>query len=235
MKIIRFTVFVLIILLVLSLSACKRSLPTPEASPTPVTEGGEVQPGATDIFDNMLVFATQTAMVQTQVASGDTPAGGETGDGNEGGEAGPGPEEATPEPPAQTEPTVPVVPTATKPAANIPPPTPGIPTTYTLQKGEFPYCIARRFNVDQSELLNMNGLSGNYFSPGMTLSIPQTGNPFRGPRSLRDHPTTYVVTAGETINSIACLFGSVSPEEIIAANGLVPPYALNPGQTLQIP
>jgi LysM repeat protein len=50
------------------------------------------------------------------------------------------------------------------------------PTSYTLQKGEFPFCIARRFDVNQSELLALNGLGLNsQVQPGR-LKIPQTGN-----------------------------------------------------------
>ena len=30
-------------------------------------------------------------------------------------------------------------------------PTPGRPATYVIQDGEFPYCIARRFNVDLAD------------------------------------------------------------------------------------
>ena len=41
---------------------------------------------------------------------------------------------------------------------NIPTVTPGLPTTYKLQKGEFVYCIARRFNVNPAALLSLNGL-----------------------------------------------------------------------------
>lgn len=114
--------------------------------------------------------------------------------------------------------------------------TPGIPTTYQLQKGEFPFCIARRFNVNQYELLNLNGLTLNSKPEvGFTLKIPQTGNPFSGQRALRAHPTTHTVSAGETIYSIACLYGDVDPNAIAQANGLSAPYALTAGQTLYIP
>ena len=114
--------------------------------------------------------------------------------------------------------------------------TPGIPTTYQLQKGEFPFCIARRFNVNQYELLNLNGLTlSSKPVVGFTLKIPQTGNPFSGQRALRPHPTTHTVSAGETIYSIACLYGDVDPSAIVQANGLSAPYTLTAGQSLYIP
>lgn len=128
-----------------------------------------------------------------------------------------------------------------QPAATaVPPiqvePTPGIPSTYTLQKGEFPYCIARRFNVNQTELLNINGLNANsVVGVGMTLKIPQTGNHFSGTVALNPHPTTYTVKTGDSIYTIACRFGDVSPDMIAIANGLKEPYSLSAGQVLQIP
>lgn len=110
------------------------------------------------------------------------------------------------------------------------------PSTYTLQAGEFPYCIARRFNVDPEQLLSVNGLSdGQTLYPGKVLTIPQTGT-FPGNRMLRNHPTTYTVaSSGETLNSVACTFGDVDPSAIASANGLSVGAALTAGQQLSIP
>ena len=47
-------------------------------------------------------------------------------------------------------------------------------------------------------------------------------------------PTTYVVKAGDWVYNIARKF-NVSPNAIIEANSLRPPYSLRPGQTLTIP
>lgn len=111
------------------------------------------------------------------------------------------------------------------------------PSEWTLRSGEFPYCIARRFDVDPSALLSLNGLSnGNIFYPGRTLRIPQSGN-FPGTRALRNHPATYTVGAStETVYSIACLFGDVRPQDIVTANNLSGDNpALTSGQQLSIP
>jgi len=54
-------------------------------------------------------------------------------------------------------------------------------------------------------------------------------------RSLRDHPTTYTVAAGDTIYNIACKFGDVDPLVIAQINGLKPPYNLKAGQDISIP
>jgi LysM repeat protein len=110
------------------------------------------------------------------------------------------------------------------------------PTEYTLRPGEFPFCIARRFNLDPQQLLSLNNLGPNdLLDPGTTLQIPQTGT-WEGEGRVRNpHPTTHTVEAGETIYSIACFYGDVSPEAIIAVNVLEEPYDLTPGQTLSIP
>jgi LysM repeat protein len=97
----------------------------------------------------------------------------------------------------------------------------GPPATYTLESGEFPFCIARRFDVSIAELLTLNGLTVNSLvSPGLELKIPQTGTPFDGDRSLHEHPTYYKIQSGDTLNSIACYFGDVSPDMIALQNNL---------------
>lgn len=125
---------------------------------------------------------------------------------------------------------------ATQPAPTL---TVNRPASYTLQKGEFPYCIARRFNVDPGELLNANGLTnGEIYYPNLTLTIPQSGNPFPDTnRALRTHPTTYTVAdASITVNGVACAFGDVDPAAIIQANpGLSLGSALTVGQQISIP
>lgn len=212
------------------LAACTRSL-APAGGTTPVaattTEG---TPGATgDVMEQIWMLATQTAMAQqgaqpqaTQVPADEgTAAPSETSTSAE----------ATAVPPTATK--APAAPTATM--APVPTATPGLPKTYTLQTGEFPFCVARRFNVNQYELLNASGLSlSSRPATGYTLTIPQTGHPFDGNRTLRAHPATYTVSAGDTLNSIACLYGDVSPDAIAAANSLKS-AKLSAGQTLQIP
>jgi LysM repeat protein len=110
------------------------------------------------------------------------------------------------------------------------------PANYALQRGEFPYCIARRFDVNPDELLSLNGLSsGNIYYPNLTLKIPQTGS-FPGTRALRTHPTTYTVTASDqTVYGVACVFGDVDPSAIAQANNISVGAALTSGQTLSIP
>jgi LysM repeat protein len=111
------------------------------------------------------------------------------------------------------------------------------PSTYALQKGEFPYCIARRFDVNPEELLTLNGLTrGDIYYPNFTLKIPQTGNPFPPPRARQTHPTTYTVVASDqTVAGVACVFGDVYPSAIAQANGISESAAVTAGQVLSIP
>lgn len=112
------------------------------------------------------------------------------------------------------------------------------PGTYALQKGEWPICIARRYGVDISALFSANGLNMNSKpSAGTTLKIPSgsSWNSVYGARSLKAHPTSYTVGAGETVYTIACKFGDVAPESILAVNGLSNASDLQSGSTIQIP
>jgi LysM repeat protein len=110
------------------------------------------------------------------------------------------------------------------------------PAEYSLKEGEYVYCIARRFNVDPADLLAANDLAENtLLSPGDTLQIPQDST-WEGEGRVRNpHPDTYTVDPGDNIYSVACYYGDVSPEAIIAVNQLEEPYDLEAGQTLQIP
>jgi hypothetical protein len=106
-----------------------------------------------------------------------------------------------------------------------------------MQPGEFLYCLARRFNVDPDEMLQINGL--NDFATiyaGIVLKIPQSGKPFPGERTLRPHPVKYTVTSSdETIYSVACVYPDVFPENIALVNALPIDSTLSAGQVLQIP
>ncbi len=115
-------------------------------------------------------------------------------------------------------------------------PTVTVPGTYTLLRGEWPYCIARRFNVSPGALLSANGLNVNSKpSIGTVLTIPIGTTWDQGTRAWHSHPGTYTVASGNSVNSVACYYGDVDPSGIIAVNNLQPPYSLTAGQSLQIP
>ena len=111
-----------------------------------------------------------------------------------------------------------------------------VPNTYTLRKREYPFCIARRFNVDIDALMSMNGLTpSSLYEEGLVLTIPQNSGAFKAERILLPHPTQYTVVTGDNIFWIACMFGDVFPEAIAQANGIELNATLTVGQVLQIP
>lgn len=221
MKTNRFLILVIAMFLMLGLAACNRS-----ASSGPTGQQGAESPSQAVPNPNEInaSFATQTAVAAEQANPQPTntqaPAAQPT-------TAAPAQPQPTTAPPKATQATQP------QPQAI---PTLKVPDKYTLQPGEFPYCIARRFDINPDQLLaanNMGKASQSY--PGQTLVIPQNAKPFPGKRALVSHPTKYTVRAGDTIYTIACYFGDVSPEAIIAANAISNPYTLQAGQVLQIP
>ncbi len=199
-----FIILVLVGIFAFGLTSCKLPAskgPQSNSDGFPVPGGSEQTPGGIDVS----TFATQTAqaappvVVASPVPSENTPASQEPEATNTAG---------APEPTA-----APIVYVTATPG--------GPPASYTLQSGEFPFCIARRFNVSIAELLSLNGLTVNSaVSPGQVLQIPQTGNPFDGQRALHDHPGTYKIQSGDTLNTIACYFGDVSPDMISLQNDL---------------
>jgi len=238
MKTNRTFIFILIILLTFGLAACTRSASKPPTAPqdgndvTSPTEG-------TQVVNVLGEKATQTAIAEMGGAKL--------------------PEEE----PSEAEPIIEEVPVEESPAEEVAVPeevpveadTPAegsdegggqdpvvvpveyeVPKNYTLQSGEFPYCIARRFNIDVTSLLNANGLGVNSsVYPGTTLIIPRDAASFAGTRALRAHPTDYTVQYNDTVNSIACYFGDVDPRAIEAVNGLTGDYSLSQGQVIKIP
>jgi LysM repeat protein len=200
-----FVILVLVGIFMFGLTSCKLPAskgPQSNSNGFPVPGGSDQTPGGI----NVSTFATQTAQAAPPVVT--TP-----------GVPIPNPSETSPNPVATN---VPSGPTPTSAPIVYVTATPGgPPATYTLEQGEFPFCIARRFNVSLTELLSLNGLASNsFFSTGQVLKIPQTGNPFEGTRSLHDHPTYYKIKSGDTLNIIACYFGDVSPDMIYLQNDL---------------
>jgi LysM repeat protein len=200
-----FILVVIIAITVLGLTSCK----LPASKGPEVTSDGFPVPGgseATSSGIDVSAFATQTAQANPGFVTV-TP------------EVPQNPSES-PLPPAVT--NAPSTPAATNTEiVYVQATAGGPPATYTLAKGEFPFCIARRFNVDINELLSLNGLtSSSYTYAGQVLKLPQTGNTFVGERALKPHPDYYKIQAGDTLNTIACSYGDVSPDMIALQNNL---------------
>lgn len=236
MKTNRASMILIVVVLLAAGLACKQNVPgaVPKATTAPGTEQA-LSTSPTDVMNQIYVFATQTAMVEQGLGTTPQPPAAETP--QPASEVPP--QAATPASvdtaqPGLINPQQPAQPAQVNPAQPIPPLV--VPASYTLQKNEYPFCIARRFNIDPAELLRLNGLSSySVYSSGLALRIPQTGRTFPGNRALLPHPSTHTVGPNDTIFSIACAFGDVDPMAIAAVNGLQAPYRLSPGQTLQIP
>jgi LysM repeat protein len=172
-------------------------------------------------------------------------------------------ETETPTEPAITTPGMSDIQSSSTPAPTLDPafqPTPTAipveenPCIHVVQPGDTLFSIARNNEVELNALVAANPslLGGSEFTPlqiGWQLQIPgcTTGEPEPTPTVEGDEPgetgeatvvpgaeTTHEVQAGDTIYSIARQYG-VSPEAIIAANNLVNPSLIYPGQTLIIP
>ena len=226
---------ILFVILALTLSACERSASSaPTATATP--KANFPKPVSTSGMNAIEIAGTQTA-----IATAGLPMPGITG--TDAGIPTFTPLAGVNLTPVNNQPTSLPSPTVGAAATAIPAlplATAGPiskPGAYVLHQGEFPYCLARRFNVNPDELLALNGLSNNqsYYAPGTSITIPQSGGTFPGSRALKSHPAKYTVAYGDTIYSIACEFGDVDPMGIVSANSLSGSYSLTTGSSIQVP
>ena len=93
--------------------------------------------------------------------------------------------------------------------------------TYTVQKGDSLYSIAKKFNTTVSDIVRLNNLTSNSLSIGQVLKLPISNN-----------TSTYTVQKGDSLYSIAKKFNT-SVEDIKKKNNLIS-NLLNIGQKLKI-
>ena len=208
---------VVIGILVIGLTSCK----LPASKGPQSTSNGFPAPAGSETVSSIDVstFATQTAQALPPIIISTATAG-----------------QNPPESPIPGATSVPPTPAPTEAPIVYVQATPGgPPASYTLARGEFPFCIARRFNVDINELLSLNGLTtSSSVYAGQVLNLPQTGHTFVGERALKPHPDYYQIKSGDTLNTIACSYGDVSPDMIALQNNLTGSnYA--PGDVILIP
>ncbi|MCS7003602.1 MAG: LysM peptidoglycan-binding domain-containing protein, partial [Dehalococcoidia bacterium] len=137
------------------------------------------------------------------------------------------------------------------PPTSVPPtPPPTGETTYTVVRGDTLNRIAQRFGVTVSAIVTRNGLANpNLIYPGQRLIIPAPGTtpvpptavPPTGvpptqapPPTQQPGGTIHIVQRGESLNTIARRYG-VTVSAIVAANNIVNPNLIYPGQRLIIP
>jgi LysM repeat protein len=209
-----------IALIVLALSACTRSASTPPAA---TDEGGAAgAQSETQATMDAVRSAILTQTAQAEEGGGALPTPTET------------PAEAA-ETPAAAETTVGTEATATPLGQEI---------EYTVQPGDWIFKIAREFDVDPQEIIDLNNLANpSQLAPGMVLKIPVEGTTIEPtvegtPAAVTGTPTggttIHIVQPGEWIWQIARLYG-VDPQAIIDANNLSSPSTISPGDELIIP
>lgn len=71
--------------------------------------------------------------------------------------------------------------------------------TYTIQKGDNLYEIAKKYNITVKQLKLLNGLDDDYIYPGETLIVPNT--------------KFYITEEGDSINKVYELFEIENPLE----------------------
>jgi LysM repeat protein len=118
---------------------------------------------------------------------------------------------------------------------------------YVVQPGDTVYALSRRSGYTVSQLMSWNGLTSPqslrvgqrfWLSPPSTGSASMTMKQVATPATTsappaRNSSNTHVVVGGDTVYSVARRYGN-TPNQIIAWNGLTPPYRLTIGSTLRI-
>lgn len=110
--------------------------------------------------------------------------------------------------------------------------------TYIVVKGDTVEVIAKRLDMTQADLIQMNGLKKPYtLSLGKVLKVTPSKAAKTSSRidvkSNSASPSTYKVANGDTVGGIANRTG-VSQADIIELNSLKRPYSLKLGQVLTL-
>ncbi|HEX9076303.1 MAG TPA: LysM peptidoglycan-binding domain-containing protein [Anaerolineae bacterium] len=117
------------------------------------------------------------------------------------------------------------------PGSSVPPPS-NVPGTYTVQRGDWFYAIARKFSIGVVALQAANPtVNPNFVYPGQVLNIPSGSTPGGDPSTGTG---SYTVKPGDTLFSIAVRLGK-TVYALQIANHLPNPNFIYPGQMLVIP
>jgi LysM repeat protein len=114
------------------------------------------------------------------------------------------------------------------------PPATSCQPTYTVQRGDWTYALARRFGISVQALMSANpSVNVNYLYPGQVLNVP-CGSMGNSPPGQPSSGKTHVVQTGDTLFSIAVRFNT-TVYALQIANNLPNPQMIYAGQTLIIP
>ena len=122
-----------------------------------------------------------------------------------------------------------------------------MPQTYTVQRGDTLFALARKFGVTVAAIVAANNIvNANLIRTGQVLTIPDSiarpPTPPSPPPPQRPTPpptgspsvVSYTVLGGDTLSAIALKFG-VTVDAIVKANNISDPRRIRPGQVLVIP
>jgi LysM repeat protein len=215
------TLALIVVLAVVGCTCEQKALP--DVTSTPVGAQGapsdEGEPNPTEIFQTAQANSATAQAAATEMAEEET-------------EEAPTIEPTAPPPteipPTEVSPTE-VFPTAA-PAPTTPPSTGA--TTYTVQRGDTLYSIARRYGTTVEAIAAANGIANpSRIRVGQTLRITGgTGSPAPVPSG----GTTYVVQRGDNLFRIALRYG-ISYVYLAQYNGIADPSRIYVGQVLKIP
>ena len=99
-------------------------------------------------------------------------------------------------------------------------------TTYTVQRGDTLWNIAKKFNTNVNEIKRLNNLKSNVLYVGQTLKVPEY-------YKAEDTNISYVVKRGDSLYSIARQYG-VNVNDLKKINNLTSDL-LSIGQIINIP
>ena len=99
-------------------------------------------------------------------------------------------------------------------------------TTYTEQRGDTLWNIAKKFNTNVNEIKRLNNLKSNVLYVGQTLRVPEY-------YKAEDTNISYVVKRGDSLYSIARQYG-VNVNDLMKVNNLTSDL-LSIGQIINIP
>ncbi len=209
-----------LIMLLVVLSACVRSKPSP--TPIPIeSPQASTQSDVTPTGGTPTVFGLGPAPTGTE----ETPTGGAS----PASKATPSVAEAAPTAalPAPTE-----VPSAASGTGSA---TGGQVSSYTVQEGDTVYSIARRFNTTPEAITQFNNLANpDSLVVGQTLQIPSGVPPAGEAQPGGTGKTVYTVQPGDTMFSIAQRYHT-TVDVISSVNQIYNPWYIHVGQKLVIP
>ena len=105
--------------------------------------------------------------------------------------------------------------------------------TYTVQRGDTLWAIARRYGTTSEEIAEINNISNpNLIYPGQQLKIP-TNSTTEGEETRGTGDIIYTVQRGDTLSRIAREY-NVTVAHIVELNDISNPNLIYPGDKLRI-